>query len=117
MARQAAKLQTKNTRGFCFMTIGIYGIRCKQTGKWYVGAAVNVEKRIKDHFYAMRVWPNENSLARDANLFGINSIESKILETVKDRSLLCERETYWIEKLNSLSNGYNNQSSRRHRDW
>jgi group I intron endonuclease len=99
------------------MTTGIYGIKCKKTGKWYVGAAVNVERRIKDHFYAMRVWPKENQLAKDATLFGINSMESCILESVKDKSILSDREQHWMDKLNSISGGYNSQSSGKHRSW
>lgn len=99
------------------MTTGIYGIRCNRTGKWYIGAAVNVEKRIKDHFYAMRVWPNENQMAKDATQYGIDSMEANLIETIKEKSELSAREQYWIDKLDSLSHGYNSQSSGRHRNW
>lgn len=97
-------------------TTGIYGIYCRATGKWYVGAGVDVERRIKYHFYAMKTWPNEKEMSRDAQRYGIKSMEAKILEVVSDQSELQAREAYWIERLGAMQ-GYNLQASGNNRFW
>lgn len=99
------------------MATGIYGIRCSATGKWYVGAGIDAEKRVAYHFYAMKTWPHEKQMSEDAAKYGIESFEWCILENVSDISLLTKREQFWIDKLDSIKNGYNKQNSGRHHTW
>jgi GIY-YIG catalytic domain-containing protein len=93
---------------------GVYGIQCQATGKWYVGASLNVYWRIKTHFYEMNYY---GSLFEAAQQFGVHSMKAEVLEFVDDINKLQQQEAYWINKLDSITNGYNRQSSRINAHW
>jgi predicted GIY-YIG superfamily endonuclease len=45
---------------------GVYMIRCEPTGKEYVGASVNVVKRIREHFYRLEKGIHRNHRLQSA---------------------------------------------------
>lgn len=101
---------------------GVYAIRCTGSGKSYVGATKNLATRIKSHAYVISSdFARVNSLCKDNNSlptdnnslyadlieYGIGSLKIDVLEVVDSLSNLHEREKFWTDKLDSVSNGYN----------
>jgi group I intron endonuclease len=59
---------------------GVYLIRCEPTGKEYVGASVNVVKRIREHFYRLEKGVHRNLRLQYAyNEYGEDSFSSKVV--------------------------------------
>ena len=117
-------------------TCGIYGIWCRENGKWYVGGSVTVRKRVKDHKsshrsnvnrikYAIRFKSDAIVTARkrdcpfaaDVIEYGWDAFEASLLEEVPDPADLQERERYWIDALDAKEKGYNKQASGGHWRW
>jgi group I intron endonuclease len=100
--------------------MGIYGIHCKPADRWYVGASVNIHKRFYEHWNNTQLgmrWGGYSHMAEDARAYGLESFQAYIIELVDDRAHLAERECFWQTKLKSVTEGYNQQASGRHRDW
>ena len=89
---------------------GIYYIQNIDNGKIYIGSAVNINKRWREHKHHLykgnhvnkhlqSVWDNGGE---DIFVFGI-------MELVFDKYKLLDREQYWIDRFNSTDNkfGYN----------
>jgi group I intron endonuclease len=59
---------------------GVYVICCEPTGKDYVGASVNVVKRIREHFYRLEKDVHRNRrLQSTYNEYGKDSFSSKVM--------------------------------------
>ena len=86
---------------------GIYCIENIINNKKYVGQSININLRWKRHISALNNNNHYNShLQQSWNKHGSESFEFNIVE-ICDKSLLNEREIYWIKKFNSFENGYN----------
>lgn len=86
---------------------GIYGIHNLKNDKWYVGQAVDIESRWKQHRWALSNGYHYNRhLLRSWNKYSSDSFEFVILETC-NQDQLNDREIYWIANLNSTEHGYN----------
>lgn len=89
---------------------GIYKINNIKTNLVYIGSSNNLKKRLHRHFYELSHNIHKNyKIQNDFNSFGLDSFDVKILITYKNISIqkLREQEQYYIEKYNSLQNGYN----------
>ena len=86
----------------------IYKITNTQNGKIYVGKTLDsVEKRFKEHCKDSRRQRCEKRPLYDAmNKYGIESFKVETIEQCSE-NIINERETYWIDKLDSFHNGYN----------
>lgn len=91
----------------------IYGYRNKITGKWYVGQTTcEVKERHRLHL-SSAYHQNANDynclFHKKIRQYGIENFELIILEQIKEKSLLDEREQYWINEKKSYvkDNGYN----------
>lgn len=93
----------------------IYKITNKLNGMLYVGETSNFQMRVRDHIncgkrgykYKNRMGPDfRKGLYTDMRKLGIENFEFKILENCAKEERL-KKEKYWIEKLNSYENGYN----------
>lgn len=91
----------------------IYGYRNKINNKWYVGqTTMSIQERHRLHLSSAY---HENSsdynclFHKKIRQYGINNFELIILEEVKEKSLLDEKEQYWIKEKQSYvkNNGYN----------
>ena len=84
-------------------TVGIYRVFHRRTNRSYIGQSVQIEGRIRQHFS-----DSGASLFRQSSkLAMIKRFDWEILEEC-DRESLNERESYWIDKLNTNKpNGYN----------
>ena len=59
---------------------GVYAIRCEPTGQVYVGASVNIVKRIREHFYRLEKGVHRNPRLQSAyKEYGKDSFSSKVL--------------------------------------
>jgi group I intron endonuclease len=93
----------------------IYCITNTSNGTKYVGQTKNeLNKRWKEHLYEATKY-NTRPLYRAIIKYGNDSFRIKILEECSIEKLN-ERETYWIEKLNTFNNGYNATSGGDHFD-
>ena len=88
---------------------GIYVCRNKKNGKCYVGqsqVAIGARKvhhltHLRRNIHYNRIWQE------DFNKYGEDAFEWDVLEEVKNLEQLDEKEIYWINKLKTVENGYN----------
>lgn len=90
--------------------VGIYAIKNTVNGKMYIGQSINIDKRIKEHFWKAFC---EKDCSFDCILhvairkYGRDAFEQQVLEEC-DESSLDMLERYYIKKYNTMSpNGYN----------
>ena len=92
---------------------GIYCFRNKINGKYYVGQALNLYKRILQHISRFRNKRIKNAIYRALEKYGFDNFELKILKTFENISsdnlqkLLDETEKEYIKQFDSYNNGYN----------
>ena len=91
------------------MKQGIYQIKNLINNKKYIGQSIHIEKRWFDHKRCYEAHLESSPLLYQAfKKYGVENFEFSILEEVENRDLLNERESYYIQSLNTLSpNGYN----------
>lgn len=75
--------------------IGIYCFRNKVNGKVYIGKSIDLDRRIKEHYYLLHSNLDTSRLQTDFNVYGYSSFEVSILEECS-KSKINEREIYWI---------------------
>lgn len=86
---------------------GIYKIINIKNGKFYIGSAVNFEKRKRNHFNLLKRNVHDNiHLQRAYNKYGSEYFIFEIIECVEDKNILIEREQYWID-FYGIKNIYN----------
>ena len=89
-------------------TSGIYQIRNKVDGKVYIGSAVLLPKRWREHKSDLRNNKHHSiKLQRAYNKYGEESFVFEILELVEDKAQLINREQYYIDKCDAVKTGYN----------
>jgi len=88
---------------------GIYLIQNRIDSKVYVGSALNIKWRRYTHIRALRKKIHHSiKLQRAWNKYGEDSFLFSVLEEVKDKGSLIQREQEWIDKLKAYGpNGYN----------
>ena len=83
----------------------IYQIKNDINEKIYVGKTIRtLEVRFKEH--KSRINERNSHLYLAMRKYGVEHFSIEILEECED-NLLNEKEQYWIKKLNSYNNGYN----------
>lgn len=95
------------------MKSGIYLIKNKINNHSYVGMSKDIKNRWKHHCHESNN-PNskeyQKTLYRAFRKYGINNFEFIVLEYCDEKQLR-EKEIYWINKLNTIDNGYNELNS------
>lgn len=89
--------------------IGIYKITNKVNNKIYIGQSRDIQKRWKEHklsCFNENVSDYESKKNKAFRKYGLDNFTFEIIEEIEIEKLN-EREIYWIEKLNSVSDGYN----------
>lgn len=88
---------------------GIYKIENTKTHKVYIGQSIDIYRRWEDHKSALernghhaRKLQNSYNRTKDKSVF-----EYSIIEVVENKEDLDDREKYYIDKYNSLYDGYN----------
>lgn len=80
----------------------IYGILNKLSGKYYIGSAINFSRRKRQHLKMLKEKNHHSYLLQKdwkENLF-----EFIILENVKEKENLIQREQWWIDNTQSFYN-------------
>lgn len=97
-----------------FEIAGVYIIKNRKNGKFYIGSSQNVEERITAHKFALRHGNHPNKLLQadyDAgHRFYYDLLYHQLvpkMEGWKLKKILKEKEDYYIRELNALENGYN----------
>ena len=89
---------------------GIYVITNQINGKQYVGLSKDCYKRWSDHYsksyHSERKEDLDKALYKAMRKYGRENFSFQILEECEE-SMLAEREIYWIDKLQTYKNGYN----------
>ena len=95
----------------------IYKILCKVNNKFYIGRAVNFDKRISIHKSRLKNNKHVNKYLQNLwNKYGEENFEFLILETC-DRQHICDREQYYLDlfigtdKCVNISKSSNNNTS------
>ena len=92
--------------GKCVVT-GIYGLKNKINGKWYVGYSDNIEKRW-DRAYRRKGCRRQQKIYAALKKYGYDAFEKIVLEECSnDRSTWGPLETKWIKYYDSIEHGYN----------
>lgn len=89
--------------------IGIYKFENLINGRCYIGQSVDIERRYRDHLSRAQNESSseyESSFHKAIRKYGINNFSFVILEEC-NKTLLNEREIYWISYYDSYANGYN----------
>ncbi len=90
----------------CPKICGIYVIKNKVTGECYVGASVNVYKRIDGHFNMLKNGGHTSKpLHHSYQKYGQEAFEWEILEVCNERERL-NLEKIWAHRLNATLNGF-----------
>lgn len=88
--------------------IGIYCIENNINHKKYIGQSKNIHKRVLQHINDAKNNINKNyEFYHDIIEYGIDSFSFYVLEECSLQSLE-EKEMYYIEKYDTVKNGYNN---------
>jgi len=91
------------------MKSGIYSIRNKTTGKYYIGSSKNYKFRLYNHRKKLKQGKHANEYLQNAfNKYGLDDFEFEVLEEYTEE-LLCAMECYWcnILKVHNRDFGYN----------
>lgn len=76
---------------------GIYAIVNSVTGGFYIGSSKNMRQRISDHFYELaRNRHGSRHLLAAYGKYGAGAFYGDIVEIVPGKSLLLEREQFWL---------------------
>lgn len=93
---------------------GIYCFKNKVNGKCYVGQAVKLRTRLKQHWRTIQTNSVDNMIIYKAiNKYGVDNFELSIVYEIRDslaydtKKRLDELEKEYIEKFDSYNNGYN----------
>lgn len=77
---------------------GVYYIKNKKTGELYVGASIDIERRIKAQFEKLRNKKSKNSrMQQSYNIHGKDNFEHGVLEVCSKNVM--QREKFYMEKL------------------
>lgn len=87
---------------------GIYLLRNRVSGGFYVGSTRNLWRRYRQHLDGMRNQRHHNPKLREAWLvYGASAFEFVVVELISVQADLVAREQYWLDRLNAIGDGYN----------
>jgi group I intron endonuclease len=87
------------------MTSGVYQITNTVNSRIYIGSAINVKKRIYEHFRRLAAGNHENARLQNAfHKYGRQAFEWNILVMVAEHSALIPAEQTYIDKLKPFYN-------------
>lgn len=92
------------------MITGIYKIKNIVTGKFYVGSAVDIKERWRNHKSQLRHNKHHSiKLQRSYNKHGVDNFVYEIIEECFE-DVIIKREQFYIDFCSAVKNGYNCKS-------
>jgi len=92
--------QTRLKQKKCYKMSVIYKIVNTINGKFYIGSTVNFENRKYLHTHKLRQNKHHSPVLQNSwNKYGKGAFEFEIIERVKRKDRLIEREQFWMDKL------------------
>ena len=92
-----------NPLAFC----GVYCLVNTVSRRMYVGSGVNIRKRLRGHFWSLRINTHKNRhLQASFNKYGLVAFQWFVLEAC-DPSAREDREQFWMDELGVVAVGYN----------
>jgi len=85
--------------------VGIYGLKCRLTDKWYIGQSVNITKTWHTRYELLHC-KNQPKILHALLKYGYEKFDKVILEECSEERLN-SRECYWSSVYDSINNGYN----------
>lgn len=89
--------------------VGIYGLRCRTTDKWYVGQSWNIYSRWNRAYKRLHC-KAQRKLYNALVKYGYDAFEKRIIEQCDadiPQDMLDIKESSWIQHFNSVEHGYN----------
>lgn len=84
---------------------GVYAIRNAANGNVYIGSAVNISRRWREHRHQLNRGKHTSPILRAAwQKYGTSAFVFEVVEYVDNRSMLIEREQHWIDALRPAYN-------------
>lgn len=86
--------------------VGIYGLRNRVNGKWYIGQSVDIVDRWKG--YGKHDCKKQRKLYNALLKYGYDNFERVVIEECEEVSWVMDyREMYWIRCMRTVELGYN----------
>jgi len=99
--RNPEKLRSIMKKYYSKMGMGIYKVTCDITQDFYIGYSSQIQARYNAYLTgAVNNAPINRNLLNAMIEYGKENFTFEIIEQVYDKSLLEQREIYWIKKLN-----------------
>lgn len=93
---------------------GVYKITNIVNGKIYIGSSKNIAMRWQSHIFDLSHNTHHNKeLLKDFTKYGIENFNFSIIEIIVDVDKLLECEQMYIDKFNSIKNGYNSSNAKK----
>lgn len=90
--------------------VGVYGLRNKINGKWYIGQSTDIYDRWKNAYEKLKC-KNQPKIYQALSKYGYKNFERIIIEQCDSVNWIIDyREMHWIRYYNSVKNGYNLKS-------
>lgn len=89
-----------------YKTSGIYIIKSTIDSRVYIGSAVDISRRFKEHLTKLKSKHFNKKLDNFYKKYGKLSLSFDVLELCSKEQLI-EREQYYLDKYNSVTNGFN----------
>jgi group I intron endonuclease len=94
------RVPLSSSQGLLPDTSGIYKIECVSNGRIYIGSAVDLRNRFYKHRLAITKNRHHSRHLQNAfNKYGIQNFYFEVVEFVADKTLLIEREQFFIDSL------------------
>ena len=90
--------------------IGVYKITNIVNNKVYIGSSCDINRRWKEHLFRLKNNKHHSiKLQNSVNKYGVDSFIFEVIEEC-NKSIIIDREQYWIDSLDSCNNGYNHKT-------
>ena len=87
------------------MNSGIYKIANKVTGDFYIGSAINIDRRFSQHKSDLKKQRHRNQILQRTNdKYGFDNLSFEVIELINDKNSLISREQFYIDTLNPKYN-------------
>lgn len=98
-------ISARSYNEYCPQVSCIYKITNEKSGKFYIGSAINFNRRMREHKKNLNAQKHCNPILQSSfNKTGIEWFTSEVLEIVEDPQELIKREQYYIDTLNPYIN-------------